>query len=457
MSETTGAETVGYVHNVADQLTMVDRPSGPDVSHSYTADGAREATTVGSETLTYLYGPAGRIVGADDDISGVDVELSWSGDGYMNTFETVYAGGGDSSRIVWDPTMAVPQVLDITIDGVEHRQNYGIKRLNSYGVWYGYDWQDSAVSSAGYPTNPTGYTPWGESEGALAGVYFGYRGELTIGGIIHLRNRNYEPDTGVFLSPDPLDGVDGEPTVANPYHYASNDPLNRIDPLGLRPMDRCIMGTGGCDTIDGRLVAECTFGERQGVECGSLGPWIIESEMCRRLGHQVGYDGAGHLNALRSGALQSCRFELQFGQTECGAQVCRWLSDHDMGALSSWVGWQRALDHFYLEWDACFILCLTLQASLGGTVVPHLGAGPIISIPTSFSPGYGFSTSGLADESAISSSCTYGGGIAFSGGAHGQNGRHDEPGFNVAVAPGTYAAGCAVYVGIPVSEYPRLH
>ncbi len=27
------------------------------------------------------------------------------------------------------------------------------------------------------------------------------------------------------------------PTVANPYHYADNDPLNKTDPTGLRPGD----------------------------------------------------------------------------------------------------------------------------------------------------------------------------------------------------------------------------
>ncbi len=46
-------------------------------------------------------------------------------------------------------------------------------------------------------------------------------------------DRSYDPTTGTFLSPDPLDGVDGETTVANPYHYTSNDPLNFTDPLGL--------------------------------------------------------------------------------------------------------------------------------------------------------------------------------------------------------------------------------
>ncbi len=47
----------------------------------------------------------------------------------------------------------------------------------------------------------------------------------------------YDPTTGTFLTRDPLDGVDGTTTVANPYHYVLNDPLNLADPMGLRPSE----------------------------------------------------------------------------------------------------------------------------------------------------------------------------------------------------------------------------
>jgi len=42
---------------------------------------------------------------------------------------------------------------------------------------------------------------------------------------------------GGVITRDPMGGVDGTPTVANPYHYADNDPLNKIDPMGTRPCD----------------------------------------------------------------------------------------------------------------------------------------------------------------------------------------------------------------------------
>lgn len=59
--------------------------------------------------------------------------------------------------------------------------------------------------------------------------------------------RHYDPTTGTFLQRDPLDGVNGTTTVTNPYHYGANDPLNRADPLGLRP-DECSLG-GLCNSV----------------------------------------------------------------------------------------------------------------------------------------------------------------------------------------------------------------
>ncbi len=41
-------------------------------------------------------------------------------------------------------------------------------------------------------------------------------------------NRFYDPDTGRFLSPDPLGTVDGP----NVYGFCGGDPVNRVDPMG---------------------------------------------------------------------------------------------------------------------------------------------------------------------------------------------------------------------------------
>jgi len=71
---------------------------------------------------------------------------------------------------------------------------------------------------------------------SATGVELGYRGELEFAGLNWLRARAYDPSTRGFLSPDPLPPVLGTAYAANPYHYAGNDPLGRVDPLGLRPV-----------------------------------------------------------------------------------------------------------------------------------------------------------------------------------------------------------------------------
>ena len=46
----------------------------------------------------------------------------------------------------------------------------------------------------------------------------------------------YDPATRSFLAPDPLPGIPGTPVASYPYHYAGNDPVGSVDPLGLQPL-----------------------------------------------------------------------------------------------------------------------------------------------------------------------------------------------------------------------------
>ena len=46
----------------------------------------------------------------------------------------------------------------------------------------------------------------------------------------------YDPTTGTFLTRDPANASTST-TQGNPYHYVGNDPLNRVDPEGLRASD----------------------------------------------------------------------------------------------------------------------------------------------------------------------------------------------------------------------------
>lgn len=103
----------------------------------------------------------------------------------------------------------------------------------------GLDAYGSAITTTG--TNlarSSSYTPFGTPTGTNTfDLRLGYRGEIQSDTLIHLRARQYEPARGAFTSVDPLDGVAGTTTIANSYHYADNNPLHGMDPLGLQTSD----------------------------------------------------------------------------------------------------------------------------------------------------------------------------------------------------------------------------
>lgn len=86
----------------------------------------------------------------------------------------------------------------------------------------------------------------------------GYRGEVHTDALVYLRARDYQPATGTFTTTDPIDGVDGTTTVANPYAYANNDPINRSDPSGM-----FAIGDGAFD--EGDLLLTTSF--QDGAPC----------------------------------------------------------------------------------------------------------------------------------------------------------------------------------------------
>ena len=255
-----------FTYDDAGRLAGEDGPDGVAV---YEYDAAHQLVTrrAGSGTTRYAHDAAGRRVSSSLGPPGPE------GPEGSNGSDAADGSGGAVTGYEWDWRGRLAAVGDtrlgvnalgdlVDVDGMALHWDRagGIAALR----WYdgtsvlGHPQPFATVARDGTPTLLTPdragtvagrpLDPWGagppeagpagaaEGAGAEAGFGLGYRGELELDGLIWLRNRAYDPTTRSFLSPDPLPGVPGRPNASHPYHYAGNDPIGAVDPLGLRPM-----------------------------------------------------------------------------------------------------------------------------------------------------------------------------------------------------------------------------
>jgi RHS repeat-associated protein len=100
------------------------------------------------------------------------------------------------------------------------------------------------VDETGQVVTSYEFDPYGNPVNGSGGDPYGFTGEWWENdlGLLNLRARWYMPETGTFLSRDPLES---EP----PYLYAEGNPINMVDPSGL-----CPPGIPECRGADGRPI-----------------------------------------------------------------------------------------------------------------------------------------------------------------------------------------------------------
>ncbi len=234
---TVGSDTATYSYDDSGRLTTAVVGGSATTSYSYDAAGRRTSVDRPgtSSDETFGYNPMGRLDQWTRNSTAI-ATLHSDGQGTLSAITQ----GPLTFPLIWDTTGVVPglvQVAPIRATWADH----AISSDNSQ--WYGYDWLDNTNQTATSNTNPgvtLAYDPYGgidNPQPTYLAFGFGMRASLTIGGYVHLQDRTYDPETGTFFTPDPLDTVTGTPTVGNAYHYTDNDPLNKVDPLGLRACD----------------------------------------------------------------------------------------------------------------------------------------------------------------------------------------------------------------------------
>jgi len=294
LSDTIGSTTTSYTHN--DNAQMQTSVTGATTTnYSWDNDGRRTCagttctgtntdsmrttydtrglptktettTTSGSTTTateTRAYDAAARLARITHDTSpAIGYDLLWDAGGLNpipQALETRKAESGTSTiwqRSYWG----------------KNRIGYNTTNANSWAT-YAYDAHGSVIQTSkivaplsydpyGNPTYGTGVTP--------NRVNYGYRGELTLNGQVHLRARDYMPRNGTFGKPDPIDGYEGTPTVANKFHYTDNDPLNRQDPTGLSSEGDGKFLRPGVRLVTTQLIAKRTLPPCTSPSCAVL-------------------------------------------------------------------------------------------------------------------------------------------------------------------------------------------
>ncbi len=280
--------TNSYAYDARGQLTAVTYPDGSSEAFAYDPVGNRTSlvqTAAGGPAIdtAYAYGPANRLLSSAlaaetnvytfDDAGrlvgqtvngqartyGYDFQSRMTSltDTNGSVFRYAFDGEGNrirqslndclATRFVYDGANVVAEMnasnevvwayvngagIDQPIERIafingtaRNRQVYHADGLGSVSV---------LTDEGGEPVQTYAYAAFGgvraQTGTDLNRVTFTAREALGDSlGFFYYRNRVYEPNTGRFISEDPLGFVDG----ANRYVYLRSNPVNFVDPLGM--------------------------------------------------------------------------------------------------------------------------------------------------------------------------------------------------------------------------------
>lgn len=190
-------------------VAVVDRSAGGEtiqsVTYAYDALDRRIAKTVGERQTQFVYDRANVLLDfVDSDGPGPNEPALAERYLHAHVVDQVFAQDDGTGEVEWhlpDHLGTVRDLVDDTGTVVDHRD---------------YDAFGNVVSETN-PARSTRYGFTGRELDAETGDYF-------------YRARYYDPETGRFISTDPIGFESGD---TNLYRYVENDPIRNRDPSGL--------------------------------------------------------------------------------------------------------------------------------------------------------------------------------------------------------------------------------
>ncbi len=222
-------ELTQYRSNTLDQYTEV----GPE-SLKYDKNGNLVQIKSTNNTIKYTWNTADQLVKIKQN--GINIDYEYDHEKRMIS-KTI---NGQTTRYIWD---GVSLVAEMDASGqLLKRYVYGsnideIIRVTHNGIdyWCQQDGLGSAVGTTdndGNVTATASYDVYGTLRtGGLSHVPQRLAGMIwdEDAGLYYVRARWYDPHLGCFISVDPIKN-----TSNNQYFYADNNPITKIDPLGLK-------------------------------------------------------------------------------------------------------------------------------------------------------------------------------------------------------------------------------
>ena len=244
----------GRVHRYDDAGRLVESLTATGERYAFEYDAASllvaETTPAGERRFDYDGARLNRITGPGGDHR---FEYDRAGRRVLE-----FRPNGDIVRFEWNPLNQLTAISTERTDGTAERRSFLYSALGRVELVddVAIHWDDQLTSkpigigdrtfvrsgthvcevgegtawNAGTVADPYGLGAAGD------GIDLGFHGELTVDGFVFMGARIYDPSTRCFLTRDPLAPVLALAGAANPYNYANCDPINRLDPTGLRPI-----------------------------------------------------------------------------------------------------------------------------------------------------------------------------------------------------------------------------
>jgi RHS repeat-associated protein len=271
-----GQATTRYKYDLSGRLSETQLPNGSTITYEYDAMGNRLAQTEGKRLeykynaegqlvkagqATFSYDKSGNLIAKEDgaqrttyqydeenrliEVNAGNTTISYGYDGDGNRVWRKV--NGKVSRYLHHLLGGMPQVIaeyDETGKASHHLlgQSHLAQRTATGEITYRLEDHLGStrclVDAQGKVLARYSYSPFGvpTSDKDTALTPFLYTGEPwdQEAQLLYLRARYYDPQLGRFLSPDPAPGDPHDPQTFNQYVYVNNDPINKVDPLGLQ-------------------------------------------------------------------------------------------------------------------------------------------------------------------------------------------------------------------------------